>query len=88
MMKDCFYEGGELVMKLLRNKKYTLKINEFIIDNVTYDGVYEDYNCICDICGKEIWNPHFFLDYDKNNAVSCSYHIGSECVKKCMIKMK
>lgn len=69
-------------IKYIEGKKYTLKLWGTEIKDVTYDGVYEDYDCSCDLCGRNVWNPHFFIEYNKDGTMSNSYHIGSECVKK------
>ena len=69
-------------IKYIEGKKYTLNFGNGNIENLTYDGVYEDYDCRCDLCGRNVWNPHFFIEYNENGTMSSSYHIGSECVKK------
>ena len=69
-------------LKYIKGKKYTLSLYNTEIKELTYDGIYEDYDCICDLCGRNVWNPHFFIKYNDDGTVSNSYHVGSECVKK------
>lgn len=71
-------------IKYTIGKKYTLKLRDIEIKDIVYDGIYDDYNCMCDLCGKEIWNPHFFIGYE-NGTPSYTYHFGSECIKKVVI---
>jgi hypothetical protein len=70
-------------MKYIENKKYLYK--QYNIELI-YTGRIEGIWFNCDHCGREIKNPYSFCEGDPNNPIS-NYHFGSECVKKCVVKL-
>ena len=70
-------------MKLIEGKNYLYKEYSLI---VTYAGKEEDFTFRCDNCKKEVKNTHFFVVGDIEDP-SSSYTFGSECVKKCIVKL-
>lgn len=70
-------------MKFIEGNKYLYE--KYNIELI-YTGNEKQMYFTCDNCGREINNLHFFCVGDPCNP-SEVYKFGSECVKKCIVKI-
>ena len=69
-------------MRLIEYKKYQTIYGEMI-----YTGLHSGSNFTCDLCHKERWKSHEFVLGQPDNPNQI-YHLGTECVKKWVIKIQ
>lgn len=80
-------------MKLSVGQKYKITFENGAEATCYYAGYIKDANYYCDYCGRELRNVHEFLEIDKDMTFNeslddntCSYHYGTECIKKIKIE--
>jgi len=71
-------------MRLVYMQDYMLSLPGEDPERVTYAGHFPGDDWICDVCFREGNGGHEFLVGEVDNP-SFSYHIGTNCLRKCKI---